>query len=284
MDWNWFFSSFSQSAAALIGIIAAFIISKILNISEKVSHLTSQFLLLTIDFFHIKNKLSIRKFEWYNDSIISNSRDLKELISSNIFEKLNEQQILNKIYQVEPNLFKIDKQVLESFCELKNEVLKKKNNENFGYGNINTDFIHRDAWKDIISEKEKIDILKIEALSLISKFIIHQQEFSSIKSSFKPISIIIILLMLAFPVTVIYPLHFMPVQLDSTFEIVFDFKQVFLNMDLFKFSLLAIFFLSIEGIFIFFIFLLNNLKKELDEQIKLNTDEYTNIKSYSKYL
>jgi hypothetical protein len=284
MDWNWFFSSFSQSAAALIGIIAAFIISKILNISEKVSHSTSQFLILTIDYFNIKNKLSIRKFEWYNDVTISSSQDLKELISSNFFEKLKEPQILNKIYQVESNLFKIDKQVLNSFYELKNKVLKNKNDENFGFGHINTDFIHRDTWKDIMSEKEKIDILKIEALSLISKFIIHQQEMSSIKSSFKPIRIIIILLMLAFPLTVIYPLHFMPVQLDSPFEIVYDIQQIFSKMDLFKLSMLFIFFLSIEGIFIFFIYLLNNLKKDLKAQIKLNTDEYTNIKSYSKYL
>jgi cytosine/uracil/thiamine/allantoin permease len=31
MDWNWFFSSLAQSVAALVGIFAAFVITKIIN-------------------------------------------------------------------------------------------------------------------------------------------------------------------------------------------------------------------------------------------------------------
>ncbi|MCH7733340.1 MAG: hypothetical protein IIB44_12675 [Candidatus Marinimicrobia bacterium] len=30
-DWNWFFSALAQSAAAIVGIFAAFIITKIVN-------------------------------------------------------------------------------------------------------------------------------------------------------------------------------------------------------------------------------------------------------------
>ncbi|WP_262887779.1 hypothetical protein [Flavobacterium bernardetii] len=37
IDWNWFFSSFCQSAAALIGIIGAFIISRLLGLGEKIN-------------------------------------------------------------------------------------------------------------------------------------------------------------------------------------------------------------------------------------------------------
>ncbi|MFJ5472563.1 hypothetical protein, partial [Pectobacterium carotovorum] len=41
MDWNWFFSSLSQSSAAIVGIFGAFIITKILsnqtNYSEKIN-------------------------------------------------------------------------------------------------------------------------------------------------------------------------------------------------------------------------------------------------------
>jgi len=35
VDWNWFFAAFAQSAAALIAIIGAFIISKLLGENEK---------------------------------------------------------------------------------------------------------------------------------------------------------------------------------------------------------------------------------------------------------
>lgn len=31
LDWNWFFSSLAQSVAALVGVFAAFIITKIIN-------------------------------------------------------------------------------------------------------------------------------------------------------------------------------------------------------------------------------------------------------------
>jgi hypothetical protein len=54
-------------------------------------------------------------------------------IPKDFFEKLKEPQILIKIYQVESNLCKIDKQVLYSFYELKNKVLKNKNDEGRKY-------------------------------------------------------------------------------------------------------------------------------------------------------
>ena len=38
MDWNWFFSSVAQSAAAIVGILAAFIITKILNSQTEYNH------------------------------------------------------------------------------------------------------------------------------------------------------------------------------------------------------------------------------------------------------
>lgn len=31
LDWNWFFSSVAQSAAAMVGVIAAFLIAKVLS-------------------------------------------------------------------------------------------------------------------------------------------------------------------------------------------------------------------------------------------------------------
>ena len=40
-DWNWFFSSYYQCAATLIGIIEAFVMSKLLGLSVKVNLITS---------------------------------------------------------------------------------------------------------------------------------------------------------------------------------------------------------------------------------------------------
>jgi len=60
LDWNWFFSSFSQSAAALLGIIAAFLISRLIGLNERIDKTISDFESLQIEFHNIKERFSIR--------------------------------------------------------------------------------------------------------------------------------------------------------------------------------------------------------------------------------
>lgn len=70
IDWNWFFSSFSQSAAALLGIIGAFLITRLLNSNEKVNSLINEFEDLKTSFEHIKDFLKIRRFGWYSRNVV----------------------------------------------------------------------------------------------------------------------------------------------------------------------------------------------------------------------
>src|SRR5712664_631258 len=66
MDCNWFFSSLSQSAAAIVGIFGAFIITKILSnqaaFSEKRSHLKE----LIARANKIVDDANAPAFAWYN--------------------------------------------------------------------------------------------------------------------------------------------------------------------------------------------------------------------------
>lgn len=80
MDWNWFFSSLAQSCASIVGLIGAFIISKILNNQSEFS----------------------RKGLLIQEAII-NTKQLKEEINNKeeIFKKLNELETQKLEYQAE---------------------------------------------------------------------------------------------------------------------------------------------------------------------------------------
>src|SRR4051812_42840852 len=58
MDWNWFFSTFSQSAAALLGVIAAFIIARLLGLDERTGMLRHEFDGLKVDKIKIERRLA----------------------------------------------------------------------------------------------------------------------------------------------------------------------------------------------------------------------------------
>ena len=60
-DWNWFFAAFAQSGAALIGIIAAFIISKIIGELEKEEEFSRDLKKRGIDAFVFDNQSDYSK-------------------------------------------------------------------------------------------------------------------------------------------------------------------------------------------------------------------------------
>lgn len=84
-DWNWFFTSISQSAAAIVGILGGFIISKILNRETDFNNNTMLIDQLEQKVADQKRKISIRDFEWYNNQVriaVMESREYDGLVRS----------------------------------------------------------------------------------------------------------------------------------------------------------------------------------------------------------
>lgn len=84
-DWNWFFTSISQSAAAIVGFLGGFIISKMLNRETDVNNNTMLIDQLEQKVADQKRKISIRDFEWYNNQVriaVMESREYDELVHS----------------------------------------------------------------------------------------------------------------------------------------------------------------------------------------------------------
>lgn len=66
LDWNWFFSSLSQSAAAIVGIFGAFIITKIFSNQTIFLEKTNKIKMLTTQAQNISDRANSHNIEWYN--------------------------------------------------------------------------------------------------------------------------------------------------------------------------------------------------------------------------
>lgn len=66
LDWNWFFSSLSQSAAAIVGIFGAFIITKIFSNQSIFLEKTSKIRFLTTEAHKISDRANSHNIAWYN--------------------------------------------------------------------------------------------------------------------------------------------------------------------------------------------------------------------------
>ena len=65
MDWNWFFSSLAQATAAIAGIFAAFIITKIINLQSEFKRKEARMKKLLVDSDNYRDALKNRKWKWY---------------------------------------------------------------------------------------------------------------------------------------------------------------------------------------------------------------------------
>ena len=289
-DWNWFFSSFSQSAAALLGIIGAFIISRLIGIDEKINILSSDFEDLKIAYYKIRDSFSIRKYSWVNRTFVKYNDDIIKQIQNREFEGISKNEILEKLYEQDSRLYRDDQSILNAFIEL-NEKYKpkeepvRKPGEFYVVNNAMPilNFPPDGIWDKIGNERDLINKHLVDAGELIRKFKKHMDSLRNFASSLQTIKMIVWILIISFPFTVIYPLHFLPIEIGKepmlTFNIVLIIKSIFTLENV----LLAIFLIAIEGIFIYFVFLIRQIKLRLSKLKNEHLEEFRNINSYCEY-
>lgn len=66
LDWNWFFSTLSQSTAAIVGIVGAFIIAKIFANQSVFSEKNNKMNSLVVESQRLIDKIGTIDFDWYN--------------------------------------------------------------------------------------------------------------------------------------------------------------------------------------------------------------------------
>lgn len=112
MDWNWFFSSLSQSTAAIVGLFGAFIFTKIINNEQKFNENNSKIQDFITDSNNLIRQLSNRRFEWYNLRVNEDAfDDMEETFQKNEDELNLKTEELYEKYNFSP--FSEKKEVLE---------------------------------------------------------------------------------------------------------------------------------------------------------------------------
>lgn len=280
-DWNSFFGTFAQISGALVGIIAAFLISKLIGLGERSELLSEEFEKLTIKYSSIKHALSHRYFRWYNERQIEQSSFLENVIDSGEITSKSKDDILKILYE-NIGLYKDDDNVYEKYCELVEELKPKGS---FGLDRITRKIVVRpELYERIADEREKIGELAVETHKLIKEFQGNRMALISFANSLKPLFIIMCTLLIAFPLTVLYPLHFLPLAENMEPNISILPHDIFIFWFSLKGFFLLLFFLIFEGVFVYFLMLIYNVRSTSLKIVNQHKDEFYNIESYSPYL
>ncbi len=112
LDWNVFYSSLAQSTAAFLGLLGAFIITKIVNNEQQYneSKVTIEEYLIIAN--NLRERLKNRSFDWYN-----------ERTKESVLDKFEEDSYKNKtiLYEAPEEIY--DKYSFSRF-DNKQEILK----------------------------------------------------------------------------------------------------------------------------------------------------------------
>ena len=287
IDWNWFFAGFAQCAAALIAIIGAFIISKLLGENEKEERTSSNVDDLVIRHSDLKKRISIRLFSWWDERTIEYSSVIGDSIESGEFNGLDDNKLLEKLFEVRPDLFKTPNCLAVLKERISSEAPVSKS---VGDG---LSFIQKPMqipkitpvglWDDLNREKERIYQLQIESETLIEQFRKVQTDIDASQNNLTPIRRTIQVLIVGLILTVVYPLHFIPIGLNETPTLSFSIDIICQNLFSIKGLLLVLLTLIIGGLFTYFLYLIRQIDKSYGNSRLRLEDRYFDISSYSIY-
>lgn len=288
MDWNWFFSSLAQCGAALIGIIAAFIISKLLNESEKADSYQNQLKKLKAQYTEIGKRIDLLDIGIYNRDTILSSFALRDFIQNKkYFDDKTTEQKEQELYARMPFLYKHqqNRDTLEKFiriCKTEHGMQGQKEKDVFYLKNkVYTDM--QPFYNQLSEKNNEIQIQKIESESLIRSFQILNEEIQDKQDGFNQTKFVLRMLMFGLFFTVIYPLSFLPMAQNETVKLFFIPNNVLSHIWSNQGWLLLLLFAFVEGIFCYFFRLVNKLKKKYKTMKAEIGDQYLNLWGYSEY-
>ncbi len=298
-DWNWFFSSVAQSAAAIVGIFGAFIVTKILANQSAFAE-TSRRIRDTITLGDkITDASSRLSFEWYHKHDSADEYDdLEKLLDKepelepeDLYEKLRFSPYIARAEAIESitrfktyREAKIERQREEARREA--ELARMPSFGNLMSRSIDSSRLlglnvpHLTHIRpQLEKEREEIDNLFTEAKhhSRVATEL-HAQASTNPESS-KVITASLVLILTLFFVGVIYPLSFMPlptdwkttISLDAVPSFIFSIRGALLGLVSLLFTaMLAMFFIM-------------NIKLKYPEELLNTLENYKHLAQYSKY-
>lgn len=270
-DWNWFFSSLAQSAAAIVGIFGAFIVTKILAnqsaYAEK-SRRMHELITLGEKLVDVTSRLD---FDWYHkhDSA-SEIEDLKKLLEKDLTE---EPESLYEKLRFSPYIAQID--AIQIISRVKSAFVMPTMSDLLGRLSTGAHLPH----PQLAKEREEIDAMYTEAkhhVRVVSDF--HASVVSHPESSALITASLISILTLFFA-GVIYPLSFMPLPTDWKPSLSFS------KIPNFIFSLRGALLTVVSILFstMLAMFFILNIRMRYPQALLEQLKQYKHLSTYSKY-
>lgn len=298
MDWNWFFSSLSQSAAAIVGIFGAFIITKILSNQAAFAEKTNRMRELLVLAQRVVDDASDLSIDWYNKRIAEREIDrLNDLLEKHsdetpeqLYDRLKFSVFIEKhvALQVIGNVIESRNRRIEKEREAARQRAEERSRRGSGFaafaetaspvfdtrGPLN---LH--VGPALEKERDAIDLVVRNArhhIRLVKDFL---DTVKGNPESSPQITYALILITALFYVGVVYPLSFMPVRMDT---------QPVLSLSAFidiPFSLRGALLTAVSAIFtgILAMFFAMNVRMKYQPQEIQKLVEFSSLGAYSKY-
>jgi hypothetical protein len=300
MDWNSFFSAISQASAAIVGIILAFLIAKILNEVTDYDVIERDTEKLLLESQEIKILVNNLDFLWHDREIVENDPDLSEIIKRNSKKNYSNEEIIDLLSRKSSIYF--PSKVIEDFRRkqrkhaapntinplMKNIYNKVPTNIFDSLSSLDLPASNlevpefRPAWfnKDLNEFKDEVKILDLRTNILIKKMAIQQHSIDQNIKDLKELSNVLAALMPIIFITVIYPLHFMPVQEGYAPELSFSISNMVSIIFSIKSFFLAPLIISTTGIISYFWYVCRKHISQYEKVRKKINPEQTDITQY----
>lgn len=315
-DWNWFFSTLSQSTAAIVGIIGAFIIAKIFSNQATFTEKNNKLKTLVVEAEKILDKIDTIDFDWYNEeknsaAFHNASREINKIDHED--PSLITDEMLLTIYDdARFSIFTEKATILEKLREeivlvcqvnqdrrLREEAADRAREEaasgrNIGFAQINallgsisdysipTSRTHLSLpslstpWDAMTQERELITECHLEAKHHARSVGEFLESVKGNPESPPQITWSLILVALIFLAGVIYPLTFMPATAAPTFEL--TGSELFNALASVKGALISI--LAIAFSVVFFMFTRTNISMKYAKSDVEKLEKLTSVNNY----
>jgi hypothetical protein len=198
-DWNWLYSAFAQSAAAIVGFFGGFIINKVINRDAEYHSIEERSTMLFARIMDQSRKLEHRYFGWYNE------RTRENVGRSDEFEELVQKGSGTPDYS--KLLPELKYSPFDSFTEIKRHI-----DENWGKGKA-FDWVApnmSNLYRALAEERELIDKEFISTEGLITDIRNHIGYIVAFPKGGRIIKFSLILVSLLFLIGVMFPLALSP--------------------------------------------------------------------------
>lgn len=283
MDWNWFFSSSAQSAAAIVGIFAAFIITKIVNNQGEFSIKKRQIKKLISNSVRLVDEANTRYFSWYNErSMVRALGKLDDRLDED-HELLTPEQYYAElkfpVFIERGNVLSLIEQKIEQHNR---PTASNHQNSPFGISPVmqpRMNIPDVGLINQVTEEKELIDKLVNDTNHHIRDLKNFLDDIKGNPESSHLITFSIISAILLFFVGVIYPLSFLPLEIGA---------KITISLSAFWPTLISIkgawlFAVSLIFSLILFVFLLINLKMKYSSADIELLERYSQLSNYLEY-